>query len=235
MNDVTLTGLELTERIMRDNGDDIAYIALSKITDRNRSVGAARVDFSAVGLDPWLKRPVGASEDEDPEDEEPEDDGEPDLGSALAEGLVSPRALASAAIRWVRETVAALMAGRTHGKFKINLWSPSGKTLIHPARFEAKNPGARRRPADEEAEVEAERSIVTTMPPLPTSRLRCIPRRPDRARRSPRSASGRRSATDTRSSSRSPSPPTPTLPSSRPPRSSSCSRRTSVSRTPWRR
>lgn len=173
MNDVTLTGLELTERIMRDSGDDIAYIALSEITDRNRSVGAARVDFGAVGLGPWLKRPVGASEDEDPEEEDdPEDDDggdedEPDLGNALADGLVSPRELASAAMRWTQETVAALMAGRTHGKFKINLWSPSGKTLIHSARFEAKNPGARRRPADEEAEVEAERSSVVPMPTRP--------------------------------------------------------------------
>ena len=76
---ITLIGLDLTERILRESGEDVAYIALSEITDRNRSVGAARVDFSAVGLGPWLKRPVGANEPEDPEDEElgdEDDDGE---------------------------------------------------------------------------------------------------------------------------------------------------------------
>jgi hypothetical protein len=170
MNDVTLSGLELTQRIMRDSGDDIAYIALSEITDRNRSVGAARVDFSAVGLGPWLKRPAGALDDEDEEDdEEPEDDDdggddEPELGDALDGDLASTRQLAVGAMRWLDETVTALMAGRTHGKFKINLWSPGGKTLIHSARFEAKNPAARRRPADEEAEVDAERAAVVPAP-----------------------------------------------------------------------
>lgn len=172
MSDLTLTGLELTERIMRDTGDDIAYVALSEITDRNRSVGAARVDFSAVGLGPWLKRPAGADEDEDPgdddspdgDDEEDGDDGnddaEPDLARSFGEALVGPRLLATAAMRWVLETVTALMAGRNYGKFKIGLWSPGGKTLIHSSRFEAKNPNARRRPADEEAEVEAERASL---------------------------------------------------------------------------
>ncbi|MFZ5480622.1 MAG: hypothetical protein ACOZNI_27915 [Myxococcota bacterium] len=165
MNDVTLSGLELTQRIMRE-GDDIAYIALSEITDRNRSVSAARVDFSAVGLGPWLKRAAGASGDEEAEDEEEPDaddddgDDEHDLSDALGGDLASPRQLAVGAMRWLDETVTSLMAGRTHGKFKINLWSPGGKTLIHSARFEAKNPSARQRPADVEAEVEAERATV---------------------------------------------------------------------------
>ncbi len=168
MNDVTITGLELTERIMRDGGDDVAYIAISEITDRNRSVSAARVDFSTVGLGPWLKRAAGASEDDDPgddgpgddEDGEEDDDDGPDLGNAFGAALVGPRLLAKAAMRWIEETVTALMAGRNHGKFKIGLWSPAGKTLIHSSRFEAKNPHARRRPADEEAEVEAERAAI---------------------------------------------------------------------------
>ena len=158
MNDVTISGLDLTSRCLREQGEDIGYLALSEITDRNRSVGAARVDFSAVGLGPWLKREAGDDEDEDPDDDEPTDgdDELPDLRDALGEGIVSAPVLAVAAMRWIVETVTALMAGRIHGKFKIGLWTPGGKTMLHSARFEAKNPNARRREIDEESEVEAE-------------------------------------------------------------------------------
>ena len=58
MSDVTLTGLDLTLRVLREQGDDVAYIALSEINEKNRSVGAARVDFSGVGLGPWLRPEV---------------------------------------------------------------------------------------------------------------------------------------------------------------------------------
>jgi hypothetical protein len=167
MPDVTISGLGLTSRILREQGEDIAYIALSEITDRSRAVGAARVDFSAVGLGPWLKRPSGDDDDDPGDEEEPGDEGdeeEPDLRDALAEGIVDTRLLAIAGIRWIEETVTALMAGRTHGKFKVGLWSPGGKTLIHSSRFEAENPHARRRPADEEAEMEAERAALPVAP-----------------------------------------------------------------------
>ncbi len=50
MSEITITGLDLTKIVMRDQSDDIAYIALSEINEKNRPVGAARVDFSAVGL-----------------------------------------------------------------------------------------------------------------------------------------------------------------------------------------
>lgn len=168
MSAVTITGLALTHRCMDSMRDDIAYLALSEINDRNRSVGAARVDFSAVGLSPWMKREAG--DDDDPEEDEEtgedagddEDESAPDLRDALADDLVPTSQLTRAAQRWLVETVTSLMAGRTYGKFKIGLWSPGGKTLLHSARFEAKNPNARRTEADEEAEVEAERAASAT-------------------------------------------------------------------------
>ena len=165
MSEVTITGLDLTKRIMRDQGDDIAYIALSEINEKNRPVGAARVDFSNVGLGPWLKRDPGDDEDDESDDDEPDDesgaDEVADLRDALTEGLARPPLLALAAMRWLEETVTALMSGRNHGKFKVGLWSPGGKIMIHAARFEAKNPFARRMESDEEADVEAERLGVT--------------------------------------------------------------------------
>ena len=166
MSEVTITGLDLTKIVMRDQSDDIAYIALSEINEKNRPVGAARVDFSAVGLGPWLRRDVGETEDEEEDEDELAEDAPDqvaDLRDALTAGLSGETgpAIAAAGMRWTVETVTALMAGRNHGKFKIGLWSPGGKIMIHSARFEAKNPFARSTESDEEADVEAERRAVT--------------------------------------------------------------------------
>ncbi len=168
MSEVTITGLDLTLRVLRQQGDDVAYLALSEINEKNRPVGAARVDFSAVGLGPWLRRGVGDDEeDTDDEDETAEDaaEGAPDevadLRDALTAGIAPAPTLAVAAMRWIEETVTALMSGRNEGSFKIGLWSPGGKIMLHSARFEAKNPFARSTESDEEADVEAERLSVT--------------------------------------------------------------------------
>ncbi len=164
MSEVTITGLDLTLRVLREQGDDVAYIALSEINEKGRSVGAARVDFSAVGLGPWLRRGVGDAEDDTDDDEEPAEDAPDevaDLRDALTAGIAPAPSLAAAAMRWIEETVTALMSGRSHGKFKIGLWSPGGKIMLHSARFEAKNPLARATESDEEADVEAERQAVT--------------------------------------------------------------------------
>lgn len=70
MSDVIITGLDLTQRVMREQGEDVAYIALSEINEKNRSVGAARVDFSALGLGPWLKRGPGDDDQDEGEEED---------------------------------------------------------------------------------------------------------------------------------------------------------------------
>lgn len=84
-------------------------------------------------------------------------------------------------MRWIEETVTALMSGRNHGKFKVGLWSPGGKIMIHSARFEAKNPFARRLESDEEADVEAERLGVVKRGPDLTPTVRAPTPRPGMA------------------------------------------------------
>ena len=115
------------------------------------------------GYTSGLRRGAGEPHDEDDDEDSVEDDAPDevaDLRDALTGGIASAPSLAAAAMRWIEETVTALMAGRNHGKFKIGLWSPGGKIMLHSARFEAKNPFARRLESDEEAEVEAERQVV---------------------------------------------------------------------------
>lgn len=181
MSELIVTGLDVTDRCFHDFRDDIGYLAVSEVTDRNRSIAGARVDFSAVALSPWLRR-ESTDEDEEPDDDEGDEredgDEEPaDLGSALDGDVVDTAMLAIAARRWVRETAAALMGGRPYVKFKIGLWTPRGQTLLHSSRFEVRNPGARRKEADEDADVEAERKVAAKLPDL-TPTVATPPQRP---------------------------------------------------------
>ena len=168
MSELIITGLERTDRCFHDYRDDIGYLAVSEVTDRNRSISGARVDFSAVALAPWLRRESTDEEEEEEDDDEREEgDDEPaDLGSALDGDVVDTAMLAIAARRWTRETAASLMGGRPYVKFKIGLWTPRGQTLLHSSRFEVRCPGARRREVDEEADVEAERKVAAKLPDL---------------------------------------------------------------------
>jgi hypothetical protein len=183
MSTLLLTGLDVTYSCLHELRDDIGYLSISEVTDRNRSIAGARVDFSGVGLSPWMKR---ESTDDDKEEDEEEGEGEDEeedeagpggLGGALDRDVVDTALLAIAARRWIRETTDSLMAGRPHVKFKVGLWTPRGTTLLHSSRFEAKNPGARRREADEEADVEAERRIAAKLPDL-TPTVATPPTRP---------------------------------------------------------
>ncbi len=166
MSELLLTGLDVTDKCLHDFRDDIGYLAISEVTDRNRSITGARVDFSGVALSPWLKR--DSTDDDEPEDDDDEeqedDDAEPaGLGDALDRDVVDTAMLAIGARRWIRESVGSLMAGRPHVKFKIGLWTPRGQTLLHSSRFEARNPNAGRKEADEEADVEAERKVAAKL------------------------------------------------------------------------
>ena len=166
MSELIITGLDITDTCLHDFREDIGYLAISEVTDRNRSVTGARVDFSGVALSPWLKRDT-TDEDEPEEDDDEREEGDDDepagLGGALDRDVVDTAMLAIAARRWIRETTASLMAGRPHVKFKIGLWTPRGQTLLHSSRFEAKNPNAGRKEADEEADVEAERKVAAKL------------------------------------------------------------------------
>ena len=180
MSELIITGLDVTDNCLHAFRDDIGYLAVSEVTDRNRSISGARVDFSGVALSPWLKRDT--TDDDEPEeddDEEHEDDDEAPggLGDTLDRDVVDTAMLAIAGRRWVRETAVSLMAGRPHVKFKIGLWTPRGQTLLHSSRFEVRNPGARRKEADEDADVEAERRVAAKLPDL-TPTVAAPPSRP---------------------------------------------------------
>ena len=182
MTELIITGLDVTDTCLHAFRDDIGYLAVSEVTDRNRSIAGARVDFSGVALAPWLKRDTAdEDEPEDDDNDEQEDDDEDDepagLGDALDRNVVDPAMLAIAARRWVRESAASLMGGRAHVKFKIGLWTPRGQTLLHSSRFEVKNPNAGRKEADEEAEVEAERKAAAKVRDL-TPTVLPAPQRP---------------------------------------------------------
>lgn len=167
MSELVLTGLDVTDRCLHDFRDDIGYLAISEVTDRNRSVTGARVDFSSVALSPWMKRESTEDEEDTDEDDgnhdedDDDDEGPGGLGEALDRDVIDTALLAIGARRWIRETTGSLMAGRPHVKFKIGLWTPRGSTLLHSSRYEAKNPVARRKESDEEAEVEAERKAAS--------------------------------------------------------------------------
>ncbi len=179
MSELIITGLDVTDTCLHAFRDDIGYLAVSEVTDRNRSISGARVDFSSVALSPWLKRDTtddDEPEDDDDEEQEDDDDASSGLGT-LDRDAVDNAMLAIAGRRWVRETAVSLMAGRPHVKFKIGLWTPRGQTLLHSSRFEVRNPGARRKEADEDADVEAERKVAAKLPDL-TPTVAAPPPRP---------------------------------------------------------
>ncbi len=177
MSELIITGLDVTDTCLHAFRDDIGYLAVSEVTDRNRSISGARVDFSSVALSPWLKRDTTDDDEPEDDDEEQEDDDAPSGLGALDRDEVDNAMLAIAGRRWVRETAVSLMAGRPHVKFKIGLWTPRGQTLLHSSRFEVRNPGARRKEADEDADVEAERKVAAKFPDL-TPTVAAPPLRP---------------------------------------------------------
>lgn len=170
---VTLVGTDSTERYLRSCADQIAYAVLSEVVDRNRNLAAARVSIDEISLAPWLDGPKDDDVDPDDEFEQEEsnelDDGPTDHGADEASG-----ALVNAAMRWLRETVGGLMTGRTLVKFKLGLWAPGGKNLLHSARFEARNTIERRREGLEQAPPEAVAgpmpSPLTPSVPMPPAR-----------------------------------------------------------------
>ena len=134
MPTVTLTSLASTERCLASFGDEIAYLVLSEVVDRNRSLAAARIPYSRGGLAAWWP------------EEEANCDAEADASELEAEDVDDSEAspdMVAAALRWIHETVAGLMTGRTEARFKIGVWAPGGKAMLHSARFEARTNASR--------------------------------------------------------------------------------------------
>ena len=133
MPTITLTSLASTERCLASFGDDVAYLVLSEVVDRNHSITAARINYSRGGLAPWWPE----------EDNGEAQDDEADLDGTDAERAedeaddASPERVA-AALCWIHETVSGLMVGRNEARFKVGLWAPGGKAMLHSARFEAR-------------------------------------------------------------------------------------------------
>ena len=119
-------GLDETDQRVQQHRDDLGYLTVHEVLDRNRNEQLGRVYFNAVDLAPFLA------------DDEPDDGGE--LGD-LSDVTGGPGSedLARAAARWVRHVVATNMVGRAEAKFKASLWRPKGEGQFHSARFVCRN------------------------------------------------------------------------------------------------
>lgn len=120
-------GLEETDQRIHQHRDDIGYVTVHEVLDRNRNEQLGRVYFNAVDLAPFLS-----------DDDEPDDGGELGDLSDLGTGPTSED-LARAGSRWVRHIVATNMVGRAEAKFKASLWRPKGEGQFHSARFVCRN------------------------------------------------------------------------------------------------
>ncbi len=127
-DDLQYEGLEETDKRIHAHKEDIGYITIHEVLDRQSYEQLGRTYFNAVDLAPFLL-------DDEPEDrEEREILTEADLGS-LDDSGPSTEALARAACRWMRHVVKSNMVGRVEGRFKASLWRPKGEGQFHSARF----------------------------------------------------------------------------------------------------
>lgn len=117
--------LETADRRLQQLREDIGYLALAEVIDRNHSETVGRIEFSPSALAPYLEEPS--------EEAAFEEAGQLDLEAATTGP--TPADLAKAASRWIRETARMNMGDRKDCKFKVSAWRPKGEQQLLGARF----------------------------------------------------------------------------------------------------
>jgi hypothetical protein len=138
--------LDTIEAVIRQRCTEITHITVHEVVDRNGYPQLGRICFGAVDLGAFVE-PEDEDRDEDPDDDrddsnndndrddrdDPNDDPLGDL--ARMDNGVSYRALAYAALRWIKHMADQNMIGQREGKFKVNLWKGKGDKVIYSSRF----------------------------------------------------------------------------------------------------
>lgn len=147
--------LDAAERRIHQLREDIGYLVLGEVVDRNHTETLGRIEFSALALSPWLEQPTPPLFEEA---------GSLDLES-LEAGPSLPD-LARAAGRWIRESAGMNMGGRKECKFKVSVWRPKGEQQLMGARFTCEDTEFDEKPVEEAPKV-ANTPFPATLP-LPT-------------------------------------------------------------------
>jgi hypothetical protein len=117
--------LETPDRRLQQLREDIGYLVLAEVVDRNHSETVGRIEFSASALAPYLEEPS--------EEATFEEAGQLDMEAATTGSTTED--LARAASRWIRETARMNMGDRKDCKFKVSAWRPKGEQQLLGARF----------------------------------------------------------------------------------------------------
>lgn len=150
VDDVVYVGLDTLRALLTRHRAALGYVILDEVLHRHHCEPIARLNITDEDLRPWQADEAADPEGDDDEDitdeptEEGEDDEDDDGPGELADlGLGdAPDPMPAAVLRWVRATLAPIMAPRPRGTFKLRLYRPKGDYIVS-SHFKAENPNYR--------------------------------------------------------------------------------------------
>ena len=143
-------GFQPVEERIRRLDEDAAYVQVWDRTDRKNEQNLGRFDLCPSDALPYLDDPVdpvGLDEEEDDvaddpwgmsEDLDELEDDEP-LQRASSTLDLTPRQIAEAAIRWLRELAISNTVGEEWCRYRVKAFGPKGTKVLHTGTFICRN------------------------------------------------------------------------------------------------
>ena len=165
-------GIEPVEERIRRLDQDAAYVQVWDRTDRKNEQNLGRFDLTPSDALPYLDDPLEPAELDQAEDDvdndpwgmgedldELEDEEPPRRASSTMD--MTPRQIAEAAIRWLRELAISNTVGEEWARYRVRIYGPKGMKTLHTGTFVVRNP-------DHDLQLPASAAMPSLKIPQPT-------------------------------------------------------------------